>query len=154
MQNVIANQLVSQGFYEIMANSLTNPDYIKLSEQLKEEHNVTMLNPLSNDLSVLRQSLLFSGLESISHNINRRQSNLKFFEFGKTYHNYSNAREEHKHLTLFVTGNKKTERWNTENKTGDFYYLKGTVDTILSRLGISRARTAPIKNDVFSEGLS
>lgn len=154
VQNVIGNQLVSQGFYEIMANSLTSPDYAKLSEQLKEEHNVTMLNPLSTDLSVLRQSLLFSGLEAIAHNINRRQTSLKLFEFGKTYHNYNETREEHKHLSLLVTGNKTAERWNAENKPSDFFYLKGNVDAILNRLGISRARTSPIKNDVFSEGLS
>lgn len=154
VQNVIGNQLVSQGFYEIMANSLTSPDYAKLSEQLKEEHNVTMLNPLSTDLSVLRQSLLFSGLEAITHNINRRQTSLKLFEFGKTYHNYNETREEHKHLSLLVTGNKTADRWNAENKPSDFFYLKGNVDAILNRLGISRARTSPIKNDVFSEGLS
>ena len=154
IQNVIGNQLVSQGFYEIMANSLTSPNYTKLSEQLKDEHNVIMLNPLSHDLSVLRQSLLFSGLEAISHNINRRQTSLKLFEFGKTYHNYNDKREEYKHLSLLITGNKTTECWNTENKTSDFFYLKGSVDAILNRLGISRARTSPIKNDVFSEGLS
>lgn len=154
VQNVIGNQLVSQGFYEIMANSLTSPDYAKLSEQLKEEHNVTMLNPLSTDLSVLRQSLLFSGLEAIAHNINRRQTSLKLFEFGKTYHNYNETREESKHLSLLVTGNKTAERWNAENKPSDFFYLKGNVDAILNRLGISRARTSPIKIDVFSEGLS
>ena len=154
VQNVVGDQLVSQGFYEIMANSLTTPNYIELSEQLKEEHNVVMLNPLSNDLSVLRQSLLFSGLEAIAHNINRRQTSLKLFEFGKTYHNYNDAREEHKHLSLLVTGNKTAERWNSENKASDFFYLKGSVDAVLNRLGISRARTSPIKNDMFSEGLS
>jgi len=154
VQNVIGDQLVSQGFYEIMANSLTTPNYAKLSEQLKEEHNVTMLNPLSTDLSVLRQSLLFSGLEAIAHNINRRQTSLKLFEFGKTYHNYNDTREEHKHLSLLITGNKNAERWNAESKASDFFYLKGSVDAVLSRLGISRARTSPIKNDVFSEGLS
>jgi phenylalanyl-tRNA synthetase beta chain len=71
-----------------MANSLTTASYIELSEMLKEEHNVTMLNPLSNDLATLRQSLLFSGLEAISYNINRRNSNLKLFEFGKSYHKF------------------------------------------------------------------
>jgi phenylalanyl-tRNA synthetase beta chain len=81
VQNVIANQLNSLGFHEMMANSLTTPDYIKLSEQLKEEHNVTILNPLSNDLSTMRQSMLFSGLEAISYNINRKSSDLKLFEF-------------------------------------------------------------------------
>ena len=154
VQNVVGDQLVSQGFYEIMANSLTTPKYTELSEQLKEEHNVVMLNPLSNDLSVLRQSLLFSGLEAINHNINRRQTSLKLFEFGKTYHNYNDSREEHKHLSLLVTGNKTNERWNAENKASDFFYLKGSVDAVMSRLGISHARTSQIKNDVFSEGLS
>jgi phenylalanyl-tRNA synthetase beta chain len=113
-----------------------------------------MLNPLSTDLSVLRQSLLFSGLEAIAHNINRRQTNLKLFEFGKTYHNYNDTYEEHKHLSLLVTGNKTIERWNTQNKPSDFFYLKGSVDAILSRLGITRTRTSPIRNDNFSEGLS
>jgi phenylalanyl-tRNA synthetase beta chain len=85
-----------------MANSLTTASYIELSEMLKEEHNVTMLNPLSNDLATLRQSLLFSGLEAISYNINRRNSNLKLFEFGKSYHKFLSGFEEHKHLTLFL----------------------------------------------------
>ena len=102
IQNIVGNQLAAQGFYEILTNSLTNPNYTALSEQLKDEHNITMLNPLSNDLSVLRQSLLFSGLESILHNINRKRQDLKFFEFGKTYHHYNETREEYKHLTLFA----------------------------------------------------
>ncbi|MDD5151334.1 MAG: phenylalanine--tRNA ligase subunit beta, partial [Flavobacterium sp.] len=85
VQNVIANQLNSQGFNEMMANSLTTPSYIDLSENLNSECNVMILNPLSNDLSAMRQSLLFSGLEALSYNINRRNSDLKFFEFGKTY---------------------------------------------------------------------
>ncbi len=73
---------------------------------LKEEHNVTMLNPLSNDLATMRQSLLFSGLEAVSYNINRKNSDLKLFEFGKTYHKYLTGYEEKKHLSLFVTGNR------------------------------------------------
>ncbi len=153
LQNVVGNQLASQGFYEILSNSLTTPNYIALSEQLKEEHNITMLNPLSNDLSVMRQSLLFSGLESIVHNINRRQSDLKLFEFGKTYHNYNDKREEYKHLTLFTTGNKTAESWNVTATTSDFFYLKGTVIALLERLGINRYRSVPAKNDVFSEGM-
>ena len=76
LQNVIGNQLVSQGFYEIMANSLTSPKYAELSGDLNEDHNVKMLNPLSNDLEVMRQSLLFSGLEAVSHNINRKRNDL------------------------------------------------------------------------------
>ncbi|MHA7944684.1 phenylalanine--tRNA ligase subunit beta [Formosa sp. 3Alg 14/1] len=153
IQNTIGNQLASQGFYEIMANSLTSPDYVNLSEQLKSDHNISMLNPLSNDLSVLRQSLLFSGLEAVSHNINRRRPNLKFFEFGKTYHQYNENREEFKHLSLFITGNKSTETWNSAPLKGDFFYMKGIINTVLERLGLTRFRTSPISNDIFSEGL-
>ena len=158
LQNIIGNQLVSQGFYEILTNSLTTPNYIMLSEQLKEGHNVVMLNPLSNDLSVMRQSLLFSGLEAVAFNINRKRNDFKLFEFGKTYHDYNGNREEHKHLSLLVTGNKTTERWTThpdsyrDNKS-DFFYLKGTIAATLERLGISRFKETTIENDVFSEGL-
>ena len=154
LQNIIGNQLVSQGFFEIMANSLTSPKYIALSEDLKAEHNVQMLNPLSNDLEVMRQSLLFSGLEAVSHNINRKRDDLKLFEFGKTYHQYAEEREEHKHLSLFVTGNKTEERWNAANSPSDFFYLKGTIETVLQRLGLNRLKSAPTKTDLFSEGIS
>jgi phenylalanyl-tRNA synthetase beta chain len=154
LQNIIGNQLASQGFYEMLANSLTSPDYIKLSEQLKDEHNVVMLNPLSNDLSVMRQSLLFSGLEALSYNINRKRSDLKFFEFGKTYHNYEDTREEHKHLSLLVTGNRTSESWNALNKPSDFFYIKGIIKTILDRLGLTRYNEKPTTGDIFNEGLS
>lgn len=154
VQNVIAGQLTGQGFYETMANSLTTPAHAKLSEQLKEEFNVTMLNPLSQDLSVLRQSLLFSGLESISYNLNRKRSDLKLFEFGKTYHNYESGREEKKHLSLFVSGNRATENWNNTIRKGDFFYLKGVATGVLERLGITDLKSGPVKNDVFSEGLT
>jgi len=154
LQNVIGNQLASQGFFEIMANSLTSPKYVELSEQLNAEHNVKMLNPLSNDLEVMRQSLLFSGLEAVSHNINRKRDDLKLFEFGKTYHQYSDNREEHKHLALFLTGNKAQERWNTQATPSDFFYLKGTIETVLERLGLNRLKSAPHKTDILSEGMS
>jgi len=101
----------------------------------------------------MRQSILFSGLEAVSHNINRKRHDLKLFEFGKTYHNYNDTREEHKHLGVFVTGNKTAERWNATTHKSDFFYLKGTITTILERLGITRFKTTPIKNDVFSEGV-
>ncbi|PWK19538.1 phenylalanyl-tRNA synthetase beta subunit [Xanthomarina spongicola] len=153
LQNVVGNQLASQGFYETLTNSLTSPDYIELSEQLKEEFNVEMLNPLSNDLSVLRQSVLFSGLENISHNINRKRDNLKLFEFGKTYHDFNGTREEYKHLSMFVSGNRHKERWNSLVRPSDFFYLKGTITSVLERLGLTNFKASPIKNDVFSEGV-
>ncbi|WP_459209796.1 phenylalanine--tRNA ligase subunit beta [Aquimarina rhabdastrellae] len=153
VQNVIANQLIGQGFNEMMANSLTTPNYINLSDQLKEEHNVNILNPLSQDLSVMRQSLLFSGLEAIAYNSNRKRSDLKFFEFGKTYHQYENERVENKHLSVFVTGNRSKESWNTPLKQSDFFYLKGILIAILDRLGLKGLKSSPIKNDVFAEGM-
>jgi len=154
IQNVIGNQLASQGFYEILSNSLTTPNYVALSDQLKEAHNITMLNPLSNDLSVMRQSLLFSGLEAVSFNINRKRSDLKFFEFGKTYHGYNDNREEFKHLSLFITGNQSSENWHMQSEKSDFFLMKGLITSILERLGISRINETPISNDMFAEGLT
>ncbi len=153
LQNVIGNLLTAQGFFEIMANSLTTASYNELSDQINDEHNIEMLNPLSSDLGVMRQSLLFSGLEAVAHNINRRRSDLKLFEFGKTYHHYNSGREEFKHLSLFVTGNNTEERWNATVKPSDFFYLKGLIDTVLERLGLNRTKSAPTKIDLFSEGL-
>ncbi|WP_046745504.1 phenylalanine--tRNA ligase subunit beta [Kordia zhangzhouensis] len=156
LQDVVATQLISQGFYEILSNSLTTASYTALSEQLKTAHNVTMLNPLSNDLSVMRQSLLFSGLEAISHNINRKQSDLKFFEFGKTYHQYSeDTREEQKHLSLLVTGNTNAETWRESKPVPtDFFYIKGIITALFDRLGLNALKSSPVKNDLFSEGLT
>jgi len=154
LQNIIGNQLAAQGFFEILSNSLTTPKYIALSEQLKEEHNVEMLNPLSNDLSVMRQSMLFSGLEAVSYNINRKRDSLKLYEFGTTYHNYNENREEHKHLSIFLTGNKDSQRWNSIEQKSSFFYLKGVINSTLQRLGLSKHEVSPIKNDVFSEGIS
>ncbi|WP_088322844.1 phenylalanine--tRNA ligase subunit beta [Polaribacter tangerinus] len=154
IENVIADQLSALGFNETMANSLTKPSYISLSENLNEEANVTMLNPLSNDLKVMRQSMLFSGLESVSYNINRKNTSLKFYEFGKTYHKFNNTYEEVKHLTLFISGNRANESWSLSNKTADFFYLKGIVTNLLGRLGIENVKTTPSKNDVFSEGIT
>ncbi|MCA0131816.1 phenylalanine--tRNA ligase subunit beta [Winogradskyella alexanderae] len=154
LQNIIGNQLVSRGFFEIMTNSLTTPKYVNFSESLKKEHNVEILNPLSNDLGVMRQSLLFSGLEAVAHNINRKRGDLKLFEFGKTYHQYSEDREEYKHLSLYVTGNKVIELWNSASNPSDFFYLKGIVEAILERLGLTRLKSSPAKSDLLSEGLS
>lgn len=153
LQNVIGNQLVGQGFYEIMTNSLTSSKYVGLSKQLKEDHNVEMLNPLSQDLSILRQSMLFSGLEAISYNINRKQSNLKLFEFGKTYHDYDGEREEYKHLAVFVSGNRSADSWKSDARVSDFFYLKGVITSVLERFGIVNTKETPVKNDVIAEGV-
>ena len=154
VQNSVAAQLNSQGFHEMMANSLTTASYVQLSEVLKEEHNVTMLNPLSNDLATMRQSLLFSGLEAISYNINRKNADLKLFEFGKTYHKFLSGYEEHKHLTLFLTGNRNQESWTSVQRPSDFFLFKGYVEAVLSRLGIQKTQNTPVTSDVFSEGIA
>ena len=152
VENIIANQLVGQGFYEILNNSLTSDKYTALSEKLEQAHEVKILNPLSTDLSVMRQSLIFSGLESIAFNINRQQSDLKLFEFGKTYHNFEANKEEFNHLSVFVTGNKTEKRWNSKETAVDYFYLKGMVTAVFERLGIQKLKSSPLANDLFSEG--
>ncbi|VAW12486.1 Phenylalanyl-tRNA synthetase beta chain [hydrothermal vent metagenome] len=154
LQNVIGNFLAAQGFFEIMANSLSSPEHHTLSENLKEEHNITILNPLSNDLSVMRQSMLFSGLTAISHNINRKKQNLKFFEFGKIYHQFTSERVENKHLSLFLTGNRSEGNWAEPTQKNDFYFLKTIAENILLRLGINEISSSPLTNTDFSEGIA
>ena len=154
VENIIGDQLTALGFNETMANSLTKPAYTSLSNNINEEANVAMINPLSNDLKVMRQSLLFSGLESIAYNINRKNNALQFYEFGKTYHKYNEKYEENKHLTLFVTGNRTKESWSVAKKTSDFFYLKGIITSLLNRLGIDKVKSSPTKQDIFSEGIS
>jgi phenylalanyl-tRNA synthetase beta chain len=153
VQNIIANMLVSNGFYETMANSLTNADYTEYSSQLSKENNVEIINPLSQDLAVMRQSLLFSGLENISFNLNRKNENLKFFEFGKSYHKFDKKIEEQKHLSLFVVGNRTEENWLKPAHHVDFFYLKGVVESILDKLGLSFTSTSN-EDDSIAEGLS
>ena len=154
VESTISNQLTSLGFNETMANSLTKAAYGALSENINEEANIAMLNPLSNDLKVLRQSMLFSGLESVSYNINRKNNSLKFYEFGKTYHQFNEKYQEDKHLTLFLTGSRTGESWSNEERIVDFFYLKGIVNNILGRLGVGVLKSSPTKQDLFSEGIT
>ncbi|WP_395046677.1 phenylalanine--tRNA ligase subunit beta [Flavobacterium sp.] len=153
IQNIIANLLVGNGFNEMMANSLTTPNYINLSDSLNESNNVLIINPLSNDLSAMRQSLLFSGLEAVSFNINRRNNDLRLFEFGKTYHKLLSGNQENNHLTLFMTGDKTSESWTNPQKASDFFLFKGYVLAILERLGLSKIIASPLNTDVFAEGM-
>ena len=154
MQNVVGGLLTGLGFNEMMNNSLTSPDYIQLSDDLKEEFNISMLNPLSRDLSSMRQSLLFSGLEALSYNINRRATDLKFYEFGKTYHKLPSGYEEPKHLSLFLTGHKNPESWTNPQKPSDFFLFKGYVIAILSRFGLEKVVSQPSTSTVFAEGMA
>ena len=155
IQDIIGNTLASKGFYEIMTNSLTSPEYSALSDTIQEENAVKIINPLSADLSVLRQSPLFSALEVASHNINRKQANLQLFEFGKTYTQKNGAREESKYLSLLISGNRSNQNW-IENppKKSDFFFLKSIVELVIERLGIANVKTLPIDNTDYAEGLT
>ena len=154
IQNKIGNQLTALGFYEMMGNSLTSPKYVDLSKALRHENNIEMLNPLSNDLSVMRQSMLFNALEALSFNSNRKISDLKLFEFGKTYHQYDTGRQEPKHLSLLVSGLKGDKNWILPSSKSTFFYFKGFVINVLDRLGITDYSENGAKDENFSEGLS
>ncbi len=153
LQKIIGDYLVANGFFEIMTNSLTSPQYSEFSDTTEEKSMVKILNPLSTDLSVMRQSMLFSGLEALSHNINRKKQNLRFFEFGNTYHNYGSGTEENKHLALLITGDRNESSWSAPVKKNDFYFLKTIVENILLRLGIRDFKNLPITKSDFSEGI-
>ncbi len=131
VQNTLADLLTANGFNEILANSLTKSSY---SNEL--ETAVKILNPLSIDLDVMRQTLLFSGLEVISYNQNRKYANLKLYEFGKVYHQYADKFDEKHRLSLFLSGSDQPEQWNQKQEEVNFYQLKAAVDTLLQKAGV------------------
>lgn len=129
-----ANFLVGAGFYEIFTNSITNSAYY--NEEVLSK-TVKMLNNLSAELNVMRPSMLQTGLETIGHNLNRKNNDLRFFEFGKTYSTSAPGKYAEKdHLCLYITGMKSEDNWKKENSKTDFYYLKGVAGSILKVLGI------------------
>ena len=155
VQNKVADQLCALGFNEIMANSLTSKEYLKYNEALKPDFTVQMLNPLSSDLEVMRQSMLFSGLEAVNYNINRKNSDLRFFEFGKIYNKFPSGYEENKKLTLFVTGNQEQESWSNTQLTSGFFNLKKYVQFVLQRLNIEQnTKSVGAESPVFSEAMA
>ncbi len=130
-----ANYLVGSGFYEIMTNSITNSAYFT-EEELNS--SVKMLNNLSAELNILRPSMLETGLEAIAHNLNRRNSDLRFFEFGRTYSTTGPGQySEPEHLCLYITGKNNEEGWRAKPTVSDFYVLKGIVAKVMQSLGIS-----------------
>uniref|UniRef100_UPI002634E0A5 phenylalanine--tRNA ligase subunit beta n=1 Tax=uncultured Muriicola sp. TaxID=1583102 RepID=UPI002634E0A5 len=153
LQNNIGDLLAAQGFYEILSNSLSNPDYSKALDPSWEKGAVTILNPLSSELSVLRPSMLFSALEAAAYNINRKRPNLKLFEFGKTYHKTTSGHLEKEHLTLLITGDRVPESWTMKSKPSDFYLLKAVVEQILEKMGVGGYQTAGIESTEYGEGI-
>ncbi|NOT92701.1 phenylalanine--tRNA ligase subunit beta [Ferruginibacter sp.] len=131
----MAEYLVGQGFNEIFTNSITNSAYFT-EETLQT--TVKMINNLSEELNVMRPSMLETGLETIAHNLNRRNNNIRFFEFGKTYSTDGiGSYAENNHLCLFATGNKTENEWNAKAQKTDFYFIKGTVEKIIALVGLS-----------------
>ena len=167
----IAEQLTAQGFNEILNNSLTKVSYYEPLEQLPLASCVKIMNPLSQDLGVLRQTLLFGGLESIARNANRKNSDLKFYEFGNCYH-YDQlkveslklkgldadplmAYSEEPHLGLWLTGNKAAQSWVRREEKTTFYQLHAYVNNILVRLGVdlTKVTVEHLENELFADGL-
>ncbi|WP_228235818.1 phenylalanine--tRNA ligase subunit beta [Allomuricauda sp. M10] len=151
IQDIVGNTLAAKGFYEIMTNSLVSVDTLSSED---ENLAVKMLNPLSSDLSVMRTSMLSSGLQTVGYNHNRQKNDLKLFEFGKTYSKTADGHEEKRHLALYVSGERKQDSWTTASKNTDFFYIKGIVETIFERLGIKDLGVQPQHLDHLSEGLS
>ncbi len=165
LEELIAEQLVGEGFNEILNNSLTKEAYYNGLTQYAPEHLVRLMNPLSSDLNVMRQTLLFGGLETIAHNANRKNANLRLFEFGNCYYRHEEKRNEEKvlsaysedfHLGLWLTGNRVEGSWAHPNEKSSVYELKAYVLNILNRLGVALNSlvVAEGKNDIFSKSLS
>jgi len=162
-KNTIADLLSNKTFNEAMSNSLTKAEYYENLESFKADNSVKILNPLSSDLNILRQSLLFGGLEAIGFNEKRKHSNIKLYEFGNCYFyktdsdvsNPLNRYNEEEHLNLFITGNKKSANWNEKAINSDFYEIKSYTELVLKRLGyeIEAFKQEEISNDIYEFGL-
>lgn len=161
LRNVISDLLCGSGFTEIMSNSLTHAGYLELIPSLKGTE-VELLNPLSPELSMLRTTLLFNGLEAIAYNQNRKNADLKLFEFGKSYHvnkkaetkNNVNSIKEENHLSLLLCGKKQEETWIEKQSPVDFFHTKVFAENILDRLGITITQTTEISNELIANGLA
>ena len=168
LQNLVSEQLVGEGFREILNNSLTKEAYYNDLTAYPKDRAVKLLNPLSSDLNVLRQTLLFGGLESIAHNANRKNANLRFFEFGNCYYKNPDTTEEQKaadtlaaysedlHLGLWLTGKRVEASWAHPEEPSSVYELKAYVGHILTRLGapVGKLKQQTGANDIFAKSLA
>lgn len=153
-QQKLSYYLSAQGFNEILNNSLTKSSYHELlGEESKKP--VELLNPLSNDLNVMREHMLFNGLEAIAYNQNRKQNNVRFFEFGKTYFNYDKGFNETAHLALWLSGERYDENWQQLNRKYDVYYLKSIIDNLFSlcRVDNKNLKIEETANSLYSQSL-
>jgi phenylalanyl-tRNA synthetase beta chain len=165
LQQMVSEQLTANGFNEVLNNSLTKVSYYSNLTSLPLSNCVKLLNPLSSDLSVMRQTLLFGGLENLAYNVNRRNLDLKFFEFGNCYYfNAANkkrndtlsAYSEDCHLALWITGNKRTQSWVVSDEKSTVFELKAYVENIFRRLGVNlnRLRINEYTDDLFNQSMA
>lgn len=165
LANIVSEQLVGEGFNEILNNSLTKGAYYEGRNAYAAENCVKIMNPLSTDLNVMRQTLLFGGLESVQHNVNRKRANLRFFEFGNVYtfdpekanlDDPMQAYKEQYHAALWLTGKRVEGSWAHANEESSFYELSAYVENILRRIGVKPGMIVRKKseNDIFSAGLT
>ncbi len=145
--------LSSMGFNEIMTNSLTKSKYAQSSTFIDEKNSVVILNKLSEDLDVMKQDMVFTGLESVAYNINRRQKHLMLFEFGKKYKKDDDRYKEEAGLSLFMTGNLEEENWINKARQLEFHDLSSVVERILNKFNIENAVSKPVEGDMFAFGL-
>jgi len=154
LQYRLTELLANQGYFELVTNSLTSPKYVEKSGFLDASTTIEIYNKLSEDLGVMRQTLLFSGLEVVAHNINRRQTDLKCFEFGKVYQkNAEGGYKESRRLAIFQSGNRSSESWVEPTKPFAFADLYATVTRILERLNVTVSEVDVIEAAPFSYGL-
>ncbi|NLI73097.1 MAG: phenylalanine--tRNA ligase subunit beta [Bacteroidales bacterium] len=165
LQLLISEQLTAQGFNEVMNNSLTKVSYYTTLTSYPDANSVRIMNPLSNDLGVMRQTLLFGGMENIARNINHRNTNLRLYEFGNCYkYTAENKKKgenlaafsENYHLGLWLTGNKFEGSWSSDTQKSSVYELKAYVQNILIRLGfnLQKLRMEEFESDIYSEAMS
>ena len=150
----VSNQLVSLGFHEMMNNSITNPLYHEITNNSKALKEVNIINPLGQELSQMRTSLLPGALEVVAFNLNRQSKSLKLFELGKTYHHINGKYHEEKYLSLVISGEVYKENWNIKNQPEVFFYLKGIIQQILHKNGTLQWKESSSEKYIFSRGLS
>jgi len=165
LQNLISEQLTAQGFNEILNNSLTKGGYYTELTSYPADNSVKIINSLSSDLNVMRQTLLFGGLENINRNVNRRNTDLKFYEFGNCYYYHTENKKEGEklaaysedfHLGLWLTGNKRGQSWTATDEKSSIYELKAYIENILRRLGFNLRKlvVGEYADDILSDALS
>lgn len=161
LRDLVSEQLVGYGFNEVMNNSLTKTSYYETLENLSMNKAVKIMNPLSSDLGVMRQTLLFGGLENIKRNLNRKIEDLRFFEFGNCYHydasklsdNHMTAYSEELHLGMWLAGKREHNSWIKENEKTSIYELKAHVENVFRRLGV-QAQALNISENAESDLMS